>query len=62
MPLTIAELVSDLPALLDFLGAFKDALETTKGQSPVERDFNILIALLPKLKALALTVEAQIPT
>lgn len=60
MSLTTAELISDLPALLDFLSSLKDTLEATKGQSPVERDFNILIALLPKVKALAVQIEAQI--
>jgi len=60
MPLTTTELLADLPALLDFLGALRDTLEATKGHSPMQRDFEILEALLPKLKALALQVEAQI--
>ena len=62
MALTVNELVSDLPALLDFLGTFKDALESSKGHPPMQRDFEILEAVLPKLKALALQVESQIKT
>lgn len=59
MPLTMPELLADLPALLDLLSTLKDSLETTKGQAPMARDFAILEACLPKLKALALQVEAQ---
>ena len=65
MACTAAEAIkfaADLPALLDLYASFENALLVTKGQSPVERDFSILEAVLPKLKALAVTIEAQMAT
>jgi hypothetical protein len=58
--LETAELLADLPLVLDLLSAMKDALAATKGVAPVERDFAILEAVLPKLKALVLQVDSQI--
>jgi hypothetical protein len=56
----ILKLAQNLPALLDLYTAFESALVATKGESPVARDFDILIALLPKLKAVAISVEANL--
>jgi hypothetical protein len=65
MTFTAADAVkfaSDLPALLDLYATFTAALAATKGESPVARDFDVLMALLPKLRALAVTIEAQLAT
>jgi hypothetical protein len=54
------KLAADLPALLDLYSTFTAALAATKNESPTARDFDVLIALAPKLKALAVTIEAQL--
>lgn len=58
-PTLIAKLLADLPALLDLYSSFEAALAATKGESPVARDFDIVAAILPKLKALAIAIESQ---
>ena len=63
MSFTAADVIkfsSDLPALLDLYSTFEAALVATKGESPTARDFDVLVALLPKLRALALQIEAQL--
>lgn len=60
MALTTTELLTDLPAVLDLLNTLQDALKATKGQPSLTRDFAIIEAVLPKVKALALAVEAQV--
>jgi hypothetical protein len=65
MPFSAADAVkfaSDLPALLDLYATFEAALAATKGETPTARDFDVLIAVAPKLKALAVTIEAQMAT
>jgi hypothetical protein len=56
----IAEILTDLPALLDLYSTFEAAIVATKGETPTARDFDILIALAPKLKTLAVAIEAQL--
>lgn len=58
--LTTEELLSDLPLVIGLYGALKNAIAQTKGQSPVERDFNIVLAVLPSLKSLAVALESQL--
>jgi hypothetical protein len=53
---------ADLPALLDLYASFEAALAATKGETSTARDFDVLIAIAPKLKALAITIEAQLAT
>jgi len=61
-PALIAKLLTDLPALLDLYSTFEAALAATKGESPTARDFDVIAAILPKIKALAVAIESQTAT
>lgn len=56
------KLISILPDALDLYASFTTVLAATKGETPTARDFDILIALAPKLKSLALKIEADLAT
>jgi hypothetical protein len=56
------KLAADLPALLDLYATFTATVAATKGESPTARDFDVIAALLPKLRTLAIQVEAQLAT
>lgn len=57
-PAQVAKVIAALPQLLDVYETFEAALLATKGEASLPRDFDVLIALAPKLKALAVTIQA----
>lgn len=58
----VKDLTTDGPLIFALYTKIKSSVAATQGEAPISRDFDIVEACLPELKALTLAVVSQIPS